>query len=118
MSVRRNKEFFFVLNELRRASRRYNAPIWRYVRELLSKPKRRRVAVNISRLNRYTSENDVVVVPGKVLGAGDINHKIVVGAYDYSLTALEKLRRAGCEVLSIPELIERYPRGSRVKIIV
>jgi len=118
MSERRNKEFFFVLNELRRASRRHNAPIWRYVRELLDKPKRRRVAVNLSKINRHTSENDVVVVPGKVLGAGDIDHKIVIGAYDYSLTALEKLRRAGCTVLSIPELVEKYPKGSGVKIIV
>ena len=118
MSARRNKEYFFILYELRRASRRYNAPIWRYVRELLSRPKRRRVAVNISKLNRYTSENDVVVVPGKVLGAGDIDHRITVAAYDFSLTAYNKLREAGCEILSIPELIERYPKGSGVKIIV
>ncbi len=118
MSVRRNKEYFYILNELRRASKKYDAPIWRYVRELMDRPKRRRVSVNLSKINRYSSEGDVVVVPGKVLGAGNIDHRITIAAYDFSLTAYTKLREAGCMILTIPELIQRFPKGSGVKIIV
>ncbi len=113
-----DKRRLYVSNLLRRMSNKYEAPIWRRVRELLLKPRRRRVQVNISKLNRYTSEGDVVVVPGKVLGSGDMDHKIVIGAYSYTLTALNKLRNAECEVLTIEQLVDRYPDGKGVKIII
>ena len=113
----KNKYFLETLNFLRKKAKDENAPIWRRVRELLYRPKRRRIAVNISRINRYTQDGDVVVVPGKVLGSGIMDHKIIIGAYDYSVTAYKKLKEAGCEVLSLRELVERYPKGSGVKII-
>ncbi len=113
-----DKRRLYLSNLLRRTSNKYRAPIWKRVREILLRPRRRRVEVNISKLNRYTSEGDIVVVPGKVLGSGDIKHKITIGAYSYTLTALNKLRDAGCEVLTIEELINRYPEGRGVKIII
>jgi large subunit ribosomal protein L18e len=113
-----NKILLKTLNLLRRSAREYQAPIWRRVREILGSPKRRRISVNISKINRYSVEGDVVVVPGKVLGAGEIGHKVVIGAFSYSDLAIKKLRDAGCEVLSIEELVRRYPKGNGVKIIV
>jgi large subunit ribosomal protein L18e len=118
MSRPENPLLIKTLNFLRKSAHQYNAPIWRRVRELLGRPKRRRVSVNISRINRYSSEGDVVVVPGKVLGTGSIDHKICIGAFSYSETAIKKLRDAGCEVLSISELVMKYPDGKGVKIIV
>ena len=113
-----NKELLETLNLLRKTAYKEDAKIWRRVRELLYKPKRRRVSVNISKINRYTDEGDLVIVPGKVLGSGFIDHKIIIGAYDYSLIARKKLIDAGCEVLSIKEFVKKYPKGSGVKIIV
>jgi len=114
----KNRYYLELLNFLRKKSREANAPIWRRVMELLERPKRRRVAVNISKINRYSKEGDIVVVPGKVLGSGSINHKVIIGAYDYSVTAYKKLKDSGCVILSIKELVEKYPKGSGVKIIV
>lgn len=113
-----DKRRLYVSNLLRRTSNKYDAPIWKRVREILIKPRRRRVQVNISKLNRFTKEGDVVVVPGKVLGAGFIDHKVIVGAYSYTVTAAKKLSNAGCEVLTIEELIKKFPNGSGVKIII
>ncbi len=113
-----DKRRLYVLNLLRRTANKYDAPIWKRVRELLDKPKRQRVSVNISKINRYTGDGDVVVVPGKVIGSGSMDHKVVIGAYDYSLKAREKLLEAGCEVLTIEELVEKYPEGKGVKIII
>jgi large subunit ribosomal protein L18e len=118
MSKPENKFLVKTLNLLRRTANKYDAPIWKRVREIMEKPKRRRVAVNISKINRYTSDGDIVVVPGKVLGAGFMDHKVVVGAFSYSEMAIKKLKDAGCEVLSIEELVNKYPNGSGVKIIV
>lgn len=118
MSRPNNKIRLYTLNYLRKMANKHDAPIWRRVRELLGRPKRRRIAVNLSKINRYTIDGDTVVVPGKVLGAGDIKKKIVIGAFDYSESAYKKLIEAGCTVLSIKELVERNPRGSGVKIII
>ncbi len=112
-----DKRRLYISNLLRRTSNQYNAPIWRRVRELIMKPRRRRISVNISKLNRYTKEGDIVVVPGKVIGSGYIDHKIIVGAYSFSLTARNKLVEAGCEVMKIEELVNKYPDGKGVKII-
>ena len=105
------------LNLLRKSANKYDAPIWKRVRELLQNSKRRRIAVNVSRINRYTVEGDVVVVPGKVLGAGIIDHKVTIGAFSYSMTAKKKLVEEGCIILNIEELINKYPNGSGVSIL-
>ncbi len=103
---------------LRKAARANKARIWRAVAEWLETPRRQRVAVNISKINRYTQANDIVVVPGKVLGAGRLDHPVTVAAIAFSEQALQKIRAAGGRAIHILQLIEENPRGSRVKIIV
>ncbi len=103
---------------LRKYARVHRAPIWRYVAELLERPRRLRIAVNVSKINRYTESGDVVVVPGKVLGAGSIDHPVTVAAIAFSKQAVDKIRAAGGRVMHILQLLEENPRGSRVKIII
>lgn len=98
-------------------SREYNAPIWRAVAEELEKPSRRRRVVNIGRINRYTTEGDTVIVPGKVLGLGNLKHSITVAAIGFSKTALEKIKSAGGKPIHIVDLVKMNPKGSNVKII-
>lgn len=103
---------------LRKAANEYGAPIWNAVRKYLIKPRRRRVAVNISKINRYTKSGEIVVVPGKVLSCGSLEHEVTIAAFDFSVKALEKIRKAKCRAISIEELIKENPKGSGVKIIV
>jgi len=105
------------IRELRKAANNNKAPIWDRVADLLERPRRKRIAVNISRINRYTSDGDVVVVPGKVLGAGKLDHPVTVAAIGFSLKALEKIRASGGKAIHILDLINMNPRGSNVKII-
>ncbi|MEM1661352.1 MAG: 50S ribosomal protein L18e [Desulfurococcaceae archaeon] len=106
-----------IIRFLRKKARENNARIWRAIADELEKPRRRRRVVNISRINRYTREGEVVVVPGKVLGCGNIDHRVIVAAPFFSKTAVEKIKKAGGEVMSIFELVESNPKGSGVKII-
>ena len=106
-----------VVINLRRAYRQYHARLWRDLIERINRPKRKRVVVNVSRINRYTQANDVVVVPGKVLGAGVIDHPITVAALWFSKTAKEKIEKIGGRALTIEQLIAEKPTGSGVKII-
>lgn len=103
---------------LRKYARQHNAPIWRYVAELLERPRRLRIEVNVSKINRYTEANETVVVPGKVLGAGRIDHPVTVAAIAFSKSAVEKIRAAGGRVIHILQLLEENPQGSKVKIII
>jgi len=105
------------ISYLRKKGRENGARIWRRVAELLSAPTRQRIVVNVSRINRYTNEGDVVVVPGKVLGAGSIDHKVVVGAWKFSKLAKEKIERAGGRAVTLIELVNMYPKGNNIKII-
>ena len=106
------------IRKLRSAAHRNKAPIWRYVAELVERPRRLRIVVNVSKINRYTKPGDVVVVPGKVLGAGSIDHPVTVAALGFSEEAARKIVSAGGRIMHILQLIEENPRGSKVKIII
>jgi large subunit ribosomal protein L18e len=107
-----------LIKELNKYAKDYNAPIWSYVAEILSRPARKRVVVNLSKLNRYVNDGDVVVVPGKVLGGGNLTKKITLATVSISLTALEKVRDSGSRVIHIRDLVKEYPKGSGVKVII
>lgn len=112
-----NPELLTVIRSLRKKARDSNAPIWRDVADSLSSSKRRRVAVNLSRLNRHTRARETVVVPGKVLGAGNLDHSISVAAFCFSTQARLKISKARGKCLSIFDLLEANPDGSNVKIM-
>jgi len=112
-----NPELISLIRFLRKKSRENEAAIWKRVAERLSKSKRRRIVVNISRISRYTKENDEVLVPGKVLGSGTIDHPVKVAAFAFSEQAKSKIMKAKGVCLSIPELVQMNPKGSNVKII-
>jgi large subunit ribosomal protein L18e len=107
-----------LVRELRKVSNQNGARIWDYVADLLERPSRRRVAVNVSKINRCSSAGEYIVVPGKVLGAGTINKPVTVAALAFSQKAIEKILGAGGTVISIPDLVRLNPKGSEVRVIV
>jgi large subunit ribosomal protein L18e len=112
-----NPELVKLIRFLKKQSRERDAKIWLDVAENLAKPRSRRVSVNLSRINRHTQRRDIVVVPGKILGTGSLNHSLTIAAFDLSEKAEGKLKAAKAKFLSIPELVEKNPTGAKVKII-
>ncbi|MEM2025106.1 MAG: 50S ribosomal protein L18e [Desulfurococcaceae archaeon] len=106
-----------LIKTLIKYSREHNAKLWRVIAEDLSRAARTRRAVNISRINRCTNPGDFIVVPGKVLGAGKLNHPVVVAALSFSKTAIEKIGAAGGRAINIYELLREKPDGSGVRIV-
>ncbi len=115
--MKTNPRLIRLIKTLRKASNKNNAKIWKVVAEKLAKPTRRRVEVNISKINRYAKENETIVVPGKVLGAGKLEKRVVVAAYAFSESAKRIIKEAGGEAITIEELLERNPKGSNVRIM-
>jgi len=87
------------------------------VADHLSSSRRRRITVNVSHLNRCTQKSETVVVPGKVLAAGKIDHPVNVAAFAFSEQARAKILKAMGKCLSISDLMKKNPKGVNVKII-
>jgi len=92
--------------------------IWKKVSELLCRPKRARAHINVSKIARYAKEGMTVVVPGKVLGDGDIEFPVVVAAYRFSKSASESIENAGGKAISIRELYEADKDKAKDMIII
>ncbi len=92
------------------------ANLWSRIADDLLMPTRQRRLVNVFKLNLYSKDGDVIVVPGKVLGTGDLNHQVTVAAFGFSKSAIEKIKNAKGNVMTIPELIQKNPKGKDVKI--
>ena len=105
-----------LVDALRATSRSADAPVWLEVAKRLSAPTRGRAEVNVSRINRHTSEGDVVVVPGVVLGAGILGHSVKVGALRFSQSAVEKIEEAKGACMSIEQLLESEPDGKKIRV--
>jgi len=112
-----NKELVELTRLLKRSSAENDARVWRAAAARLERARSRRAEVNISRIARSTSANETVLIPGKVLGSGAISHPVRVAAFKFSASAVKAITEAGGECLTIRELIESNPAGTRVKIL-
>lgn len=112
-----NPELLNLIRFLKRASKERNVKIWRSIAHTLSKTRSNRVSINLSRINRHAEKRQVVVVAGKVLGAGTLRHPVTVAAFAYSATAKAKIKEAKGKCLTLPELVKKYPKGSNVKVL-
>jgi large subunit ribosomal protein L18e len=102
---------------LRSAFKRSKAPIWRALQEELAGPRANRREINVRRLAEISKADEVVVIPGKVLGTGSLGHKLTVCAFSISQTAAKKIIESGGTVLTFDDLINKHPDGKRVRII-
>ncbi len=112
-----NPELVQLIRQLKKESKDMDAPIWLDVADQLAQPRSQRAAVNLSSINRNTKRADTIIVPGKILGTGSLTHPITVAAFSVSEKAKAKLDAIKAKYVTIPELVERNPKGSNIKII-
>ena len=106
-----------LVQELKKEASLQKVGLWRRVADDLSAATRQRRAVNVSRINRFTKADEVVVVPGKVLGSGALDHSVVVAAFNFSTGARALIENAKGKCLTIQELIKQNPKGKNVRVI-
>ena len=102
---------------LKRASRENEANIWREIANRLATSNKNHAEVNVSKINRYATENETIIVPGKVLAAGTIGTSVKVAALNFSDAARDKITQANGTCMTIEELVAANPKGSHVKIL-
>ncbi|MEM4391475.1 MAG: 50S ribosomal protein L18e [Candidatus Nitrosotenuis sp.] len=106
-----------MVKELKQASTKNKAPIWSKIAEMALKPTVAKRVVNVGRLGTVTKDNDVVIVPGKVLGTGNIPHKITLCCFSISTNAAKKIQDAGGKIVGHSDMITKFPTGKGVRII-
>ena len=103
--------------ELKKLSQKEKVGLWNTVAELLEMPTRSRDIVNLSRLNRNTKENETIIVQGKLLGGGSIEHSVNVAAFNFSKSAVEKIISVKGNCYTLQDLMKKNPKGKDIKII-
>jgi len=117
ISRKSNSELVKTIDELKRASRENDAPIWKSIAKKLEGPNRNWQVVNVSKLEYNASKNGKVVIPGKLMGSGTLSKKVTVSAYSFTKSAVEKIEGAGGKCMIYNEFIKKNPSGKDVVVI-
>ena len=62
-------------------------------------------------------ENSKIVVPGKLMGSGNLTKKVTVSAYSFTKSATEKIEKAGGKCVHYNDFIKSNPKGKDVMVI-
>jgi len=91
--------------------------LWKALSKELSRANRRRAEVNTYKLESELENGETALVPGKVIGHGEISKKINVAALNYSQSAKEKIEKAGGKTMTIEQALEEKIDKSKARII-
>jgi large subunit ribosomal protein L18e len=105
--------------KLEKLGKKNKSAIWLKVSEILSKPRRNRAAINLWRLNKLAKKfpSKTFVMPGKVLGKGDVSEKIVIAALDFSAEARKKIEAAKGKALLIGDVAAAKHEKNTLQLI-
>ena len=95
-----NPNLVELIDQLKEKSRETGSALWRDVAIRLSKSRKNWAQPNLSRLSRYAPEGAIVLIPGKLLGSGEVEGSPTVAAYSASEGARDKIIAAGGKYLS------------------
>jgi large subunit ribosomal protein L18e len=115
--MKANEHLQTLISELKRQSREQNVNLWSRIAMDLEKPTRMRRIVNLSKIDHVTKDDETIVVPGKVLGTGELKHKVTIAAFTFSRQALEKIQKADSKHYTLMDFMKKNPKGSNTRII-
>ncbi|MEK6908450.1 MAG: 50S ribosomal protein L18e [Nanoarchaeota archaeon] len=90
---------------------------WNKIAQIVSGGRRSYSNVNLKRIENEASDGDIIVVPGKVLGNGNLTKKIKVCALYFSSSASEKIKHGKNEAVKLVDEIKKNPEAQGVKIL-
>ncbi|MAH03561.1 50S ribosomal protein L18e [Candidatus Pacearchaeota archaeon] len=90
---------------------------WLNIARIISGPSKKRIDINLEKINEETKEGEIIVIPGKVLSDGEITKKLKIIALAFSEKAKEKILKSNSEYSYIIEEIKKNPEAKGIKII-
>ncbi len=114
---RTDENIVALIRTLKKASWDNKVPFWRDIAKRLEKPRRVWAEVNVGHIERYCNKGEYAVVPGKVLGAGELAKKVNVAAVSFSVSAREKIEESGGTTMSVADMLKKNPKAKKLRII-
>lgn len=104
-----------IVDELYKLSKDTKKEVYAVIAKALKAPTRNISGVNLLKLEKssHIVDGDVVVTPGKLLGVGTLNKKIIIYANGFSDSAKAKFKN----IKNISELIKDKVDYKKIKII-
>lgn len=112
-----NPSLLELIKDLREASYKNGAPIWKEVAERLEKSRKNWAFINVGKISKVLKDGETALVPGKVLGDGDIAKGFHVAAFQFTKGAAEKIAKTGGKAMTIQDLMAKNPKGSKVRLL-
>jgi len=106
-----------LIDELKKQSSQQKVPLWKRIASDLEKPTRQRRIVNLSKINKFTKKDEAVIIPGKVLGTGELDHQVTIAAFNFSKQAVDKIRKSNSTIYSIYDFMKKNPQGKKTRIL-
>ena len=106
-----------LVKELKSASKKNEAPIWSKIAKDVLKSNSNKKTINLKKIEQLTNDGNAVIISGKVLGTGNLSHKVIISSFSISSSAAKKIKESGGEILKFSDMIKRFPTGKDVKII-
>jgi len=88
---------------------------WMKIAELLARPKRKAINVNLNKIDKIAKPNSIVLVPGKVLSEGELTKSVILSAFSFSENALKKLSKT--KIVKISDLARENKKGDNIIVI-
>ncbi len=115
--MKSNDNLNALIKDLKTMSAKENAKIWKSLATDLEKSTSKRPVVNLTKIEKISSDDETVIIAGKVLGTGQLSKKVTVAAFNFSGSAKTKILSNGSKAMTIPELMKKNPKGTNVRII-
>jgi len=90
---------------------------WLPIAKIVASSTRNYSSLNLEEINKNSIAGETIVIPGKVLGTGEITKKIKLVAISFSEAALKNLKNSKTEYSTLNEEIKRNPEAKGVKIL-
>ena len=82
-----------LIKQVKETASKEKSRFWKRIGNELEKSRRNQREVNLSSLEKHTKLNEVILVPGKVLGEGELTHDLTVAAFKFSEKAKSKIKK-------------------------
>jgi large subunit ribosomal protein L18e len=99
------------------AAKASKKPVYKRALKMLSKKVNLLAEVNVGKLDTLSTDDGVLLVPGKVLGEGYVTKKMHVGAVAFTASAVQKINSAGGEALLMKDFVAKFGEGKGVALV-
>ena len=111
MRIRNKNQEMKALIEIMKGSKQ---PFMKSLAKALNRPRRGMSEVNLNSIEKHSYSNEIIAVPGSVLGIGEITKPVHVAALRFSGKAKEKIINAGGKCLTFQDFLDSPPKNVKI----